>query len=210
MKLLKKIIYNSEYSPQTTTERHKMNTDKKYQVIYADPAWQIRYLKETKKGINDYDVPYDTMTDEEIMALPIKDIADENAILFMWVVDKTLGFVWYKRAKNTNGQNSIMSKYVRKSCELCFIGTKGRYIVKDSTVEQFISAVKGRHSEKPKEVYSRIERMVGDVSRIELFARCKRQGWDVWGNQTPKYTEMTLGGNSELLLSVASPSGESR
>ena len=89
---------------------------KKYQIIYADPAWSIQYVKETKEGINTYDLPYDVMTDDDIINLPIKDITDENAILFLWVVDSripkvkeimnawgfeyiTVGFVWHKKQR---------------------------------------------------------------------------------------------------------------
>ena len=175
--------------------------NKKYQVIYADPAWQIRYLKETKKGINDYDVPYDTMTDEEIMALPIKEIADENAILFMWTTDshlksalevieawgfnyKTIGFIWNKKEKSGK-QVCYMGIWTMKGSEICLLATKGKIHgqIKSHKVRQLVEAVRREHSQKPDIIKEKIIELMGDLPRIELFARNKTEGWDVWGNE---------------------------
>lgn len=54
---------------------------------------------------------------------------------------------------------------------------------KDRAVRRLIVAPRNRHSEKPIEAYSRIERLFGNVSRDELFARIRRAGWDAFGNQ---------------------------
>jgi len=184
-------------------------TQKKYQIVYADPAWNIRYLKETKAGINDYDLPYDTMSDEDIINLPIKDIVADDAILFLWCIDSripilerlmknwgfeyvTVGFVWHKRSKFTNGENATMSKYTRKSCEFCFIGKRGRYLIQDPTKPQFYSEPKREHSRKPDIFRVRIVNMCGDLSRVELFGRQRFQGWDVWGNEAPNHTQALL------------------
>jgi N6-adenosine-specific RNA methylase IME4 len=68
--------------------------DKKYNIIYADPPWNIGgYVKETKKGMNDYRLSYETMTSSAIINLPIYEIAANNAILFMWVVDAKIAVV---------------------------------------------------------------------------------------------------------------------
>ena len=48
------------------------------------------------------------------------------------------------------------------------------------------------HSRKPDETYGRIERLFGDIPRIELFARNRREGWDVWGNEAPNFTQLSL------------------
>ncbi len=176
---------------------------KKYEIIYADPPWETGYLKEKKTGTKGYDLPYNTMTVEEIMALPIRWIAADKAILFMWVIDrfipvvedimqawgfkyKTLGYVWHKKAKHTKGENAIMSRYGHKSVELCFIGVKGGCIVENPTVKQFLSVPKREHSRKPDEIRKRIIQLCGDRPRIELFSRQKLEGWDAWGDQVPK------------------------
>ena len=183
--------------------------DKKYKIIYADPPWDMRYVKGTKEGIRCYDMPYPVMSDEEIMALPVKNIAEDNSILFMWVIDSripkikelmsawgfeyiTVGFVWNKKAENTLGYNAILSQYTRKSCEFCFIGRKGEKIVNDSNVDQFISESKKEHSKKPRVVRERILQMCGNISRIELFSRDKIEGWDCWGNEIPSSEQVTI------------------
>ena len=184
-------------------------THKKYKIVYADPPWELKYLKETKAGINVYDLPYPQMTDDEIMQLPIKDIVDDDAILFMWCIDsripkikqimeswgftyKTVGFVWNKESKHTGGVNANLGKYTRKSCEFCFIGTRGRCIVENHTQNQYWGEPKREHSRKPDVFRNLIVNMCGDVPRIELFARQRFQGWDLYGNEAPNHTQMLL------------------
>jgi len=182
---------------------------KKYSIIYADPAWKIRYFKETKEGKLSRKLPYKTMTDKEIKKLPIKNIATKNAILFLWAVDskipliseimrewgfkyKTIGFVWVKKAKNTNGTNATFGSYTRKSCEFCYIGTKGKYLIKNKNIEQLVVEPKRKHSQKPDIIRNRIVAMVGDLPRIELFARQRYEGWDAWGNEVTNQTQSSL------------------
>jgi N6-adenosine-specific RNA methylase IME4 len=174
----------------------------KYQIIYADPPWAFTgYVKENKSGlIRRFPLPYPTLTDKEIMALPIKNILMDDAILFLWCVDsrigilselmrlwgfkyKTVGFIWNKIAKTTNGVNATYSAYTRKSCEFLYIGTKGKGLVKYHGQNQYFPKPKTRHSEKPQEFKEMIVKMCGDLPRIELFARQKTEGWDSWGNE---------------------------
>ena len=140
--------------------------DKKYNIIYADPPWKTKYFKEKKDGLLSRDLPYPTLIDNEIINLPVKNISDKNSILFLWCIDskipilinimeswgfvfKAVGFVWGKKAKTTNGYNSTFSSYTRKTCEFCFIGTKGKYLVKKRNIEQLILEPKKEHSRKP-------------------------------------------------------------
>jgi len=181
----------------------------KYQIIYADPPWYTRYIKENKKGIKEYELPYDTMSDEEILKLPIKDIVDDDAILFLWCIDskipimpkvmsawgfeyRSVAFVWHKKAITTNGENAIMSWYTSKSCELCFVGARGTTLISDSTQKQFVDEPKREHSRKPDCIRTRIIKACGDRPRIELFARQHFEGWDVWGNEVPTTTQQLI------------------
>ena len=175
--------------------------DKKYQIIYADPPWHFEnYVKEKKEGIVRPPLPYFTLSNQEIIDLPIKEILDENAILFLWCVDsripilkelmeswgfkyKTVGFVWNKVTKNGLSVNANLGKYTRKSCEYCFIGTKGKCLAKKHTQNQYYPEPKRKHSQKPDAIRDMIINMCGDLPRIELFARNKTEGWDIWGNE---------------------------
>ncbi len=183
-------------------------TKNKYNIIYADPPWQMGYVKggktagSVKGGVP---LPYPTMTDETIMALPIKDIVAESAFLFLWVTDSripkvkalmeawgftynSLAFIWNKVSKYKEGvARTTLTPYTRRSCEYCFLGTKGKTkgLVQDHYVLQFIAwaSETRKHSVKPDEVRKRIVKLCGDVPRIELFAREQKEGWDVWGNE---------------------------
>jgi N6-adenosine-specific RNA methylase IME4 len=77
-----------------------------------------------------------------------------------------------------------MGRYTRSCVELCLLGKKGVGVVrKDTNVPQIVYSNLERHSKKPDEVRDRIIRLFGDIPRIELFAREKTKGWDVWGNE---------------------------
>jgi N6-adenosine-specific RNA methylase IME4 len=185
---------------------------KKYKIIYADPAWNYNSRMALGKGAakssaEDY---YNVMSIDDIMALPIKQISDKDCILFIWVtmpklnevfkvIDawgfeyKTCGFVWVKRNKvfsdernkNRNGIDDFMGqgRWVRQNAELCLIATKGKPKRISAKVRQIIYQPIQEHSQKPNEVRERIIELVGDLPRIELFAREKHIGWDVWGNE---------------------------
>jgi len=172
---------------------------KKYSIIYADPPWELRYVKGTKAGRISTKVPYHTLNNTYIKELQVKDIVADNAILFLWGVDsripvipelmvswgftfKTVGFVWNKVAKHTKGVNATLGTYTRKSCEFCFIGTRGKCIAKMHTQNQYFPEPRRKHSQKPDGIRDNIVTMCGDLPRIELFAREKHEGWDVLGN----------------------------
>jgi site-specific DNA-methyltransferase (adenine-specific) len=173
---------------------------KKYKIIYADPPWNVRTFKEKKDGMISRELPYQRMTDKQIMELPISKIADVDSILFMWVIDnripfmsalfnswgftyKCVGFVWAKQSKTTSGFNGGFSSYTKRDCEFCFIGTRGKYLNLKRGVNQILLEPKTVHSKKPNEIRNRIVQLCGYVSRIELFARQRVDGWDAWGNE---------------------------
>ena len=175
---------------------------KKYQIIYADPPWRFSgFVNEHKEGITRPPLPYPTMSDLEIIQLPVETLfADENAILFLWCVDsridimpiimkewgfkyRTVGFVWNKTTKDGKSVNATFSKYTRKSCEFLYIGTRGKCLAKIHTQNQYFPEPKRKHSQKPDRIRDMIVNMCGDLPRIELFARQKTEGWDVWGNE---------------------------
>lgn len=77
--------------------------------------------------------------------------------------------------------------YTRANSEDCLIAVRGKGVERlSASVRQIIFSCLGEHSQKPKEIFHRIEELYGDVPRIELFARDAYPGWDSWGNQAPK------------------------
>ncbi len=168
----------------------------KYNIILADPAWAFY-----AGGYKNQSQHYDTMSIEEICNLPVKDLAADNCILFLWatfpilpdvfkVIDSwgfrysTIGFVWVKSTKDKKGFHFGLGNWTRSNAEICLIATKGRIERKDASISQIIYEPIEEHSKKPDIVRDKIIQLVGDLPRIELFARGKaKSGFEVWGNQ---------------------------
>jgi N6-adenosine-specific RNA methylase IME4 len=170
-------------------------TDKKYSIIYADPAWSY-----FEGGNKNQSLHYSTMSIEEICNLPVKRIADDNCILFLWVTFpilqecfkvieswgfkySTAGFVWVKKNKNADTPFVGCGSWTRANSELCLLATKGSVLRLDASVSQVIESPIEEHSKKPEIVRSLITRLVGELPRIELFSRKATDGWDAWGNE---------------------------
>lgn len=172
---------------------------KKYSVIYADPPWHYRTYSKKGRG-RSADSHYPTMDLEDIKALPVSEIAAKDCALFMWltfpcmkeafeVLDawgfeyKTVAFVWVKQNRKSDSLFWGMGYWTRANAELCVLATMGHPKRANTGVHQVIVTHIEEHSKKPNEARERIVRLMGDVPRIELFARQTPEGWDVWGNE---------------------------
>ncbi len=95
---------------------------------------------------------------------------------------KTVGFTWIK--KNKSGSNFFgVGWYTKSNAEVCLIGIRGKAPKVSNSVSSIIETVRERHSQKPAIARDKIVEFCGDVPRIELFARHKTRGWDVWGDE---------------------------
>ncbi|KKN12022.1 hypothetical protein LCGC14_1020700, partial [marine sediment metagenome] len=178
---------------------------KKYQIIYADPPWLYNDRKGCDPKMGGFRYP--PMSDSEICALPIADIADKDCALALWatmpklvealrVIDAwgfkyiTCLFDWVKLNPSGNGIYSGLGHWVNGNAELVLFGKKGhpKRLVKN--VKQIQMWPRGRHSAKPPQIRNEIVRLFGDIPRIELFARQKTEGWDVWGNEVESDVEV--------------------
>ena len=185
----------AEHSETPTGSIDIYATDKKYNIIYADPAWQY-----FESGNKNQSLHYKTMTIEDICKLPVKDIADNDCILFLWVTFpilqesfkvmeawgfkySTCGFNWIKKNKSSDTNFFGCGSWTRANSELCLIATKGSITRLDATISQVIETPIEEHSRKPAITYELIERLVGKLPRIELFCRQPYEGWDAWGNE---------------------------
>lgn len=95
---------------------------------------------------------------------------------------KTFGFTWIKTYKSGKPFFGL-GYYTRSNSEVCLIGIKGNIKRVDNTVSQVIISELEKHSKKPDEARNRIVKLMGDLPRIELFAREQSDGWDCWGNE---------------------------
>jgi len=168
---------------------------RKYSIIYADPPW--KYFAGGNKNQSIY---YKGMEIEEIKKLPVENLANDNCILFLWVTFpmlkdvfevieswgfkySTCGFNWVKKSKTGDKYHFGLGNWTRSNSELCLIATKGKPVRQSASVSQVIDNPVEEHSKKPDCVRDKIVELMGDLPRIELFAREKTKGWDSWGNE---------------------------
>lgn len=173
---------------------------KTYEIIYADPPWS--YTDKASSGKRGAGHKYDLMTDYEIERLGVENLAADNCTLFMWATFprldlalkvmaawgfkyKTVAFVWVKKNPVSLTNFVGMGNWTRANAEIVLIGTKGKPKRVSASVRQIVNAPIGKHSAKPQAVRDLIVELMGDLPRVELFARSSAPGWDVWGNQAP-------------------------
>lgn len=182
----------------------------KYNIIYADPPWSYRVW--SKKGVGrTAENHYSTMSTEEICALSVGELADKDCALFLWVTFPTLpdafkvikawgftyksvAFVWVKRNRKSPGFFVGLGHWTRANAEICLLATKGHPKRRAADVRQIIDTPLQAHSKKPDEIRERIVRLLGELPRIELFARKTTPGWHVLGNEVDSDIEIKRGG----------------
>jgi len=174
----------------------------KYKTILADPPWMERGGGKIKRGADRH---YNLMKTDDIIELMKKELnekVDDNAHLYLWVTNnffkdgfrviKELGFryitciTWMKDRVG-------LGEYYRGITEHCLFAVKGKLPYKHDKAGKRLQGVTGfleerkKHSQKPKKMYDMIEK-VSYPPFLELFARTKRKGWDVFGNQVETKT----------------------
>ena len=171
----------------------------KFAIIYADPPYFYRVWN--KKGAGrTAENHYRTMNIKDICALPVADIAATDSALFLWATYPclpeafeiirawrfsytTVAFTWVKTYRKTPGYFVSLGHWTRANAEVCLLATRGRPQRISKSVRQLIVSPVRQHSQKPDEARTRIVELLGDLPRIELFAREKVGGWSAWGNE---------------------------
>lgn len=166
----------------------------KYAVIYANPPWMYKHhnifiLADktfTENNPNCYSQPWAT---EDIMALPVENLCEDNCVLFLWtttpILPEALKVVnaWgfnYKTLFTWEKTNEGCRGYWFKTCtEHLIIATKGNVKAFGSNIRNCYHEPKWKYGRKP-EYFYRLMEQVAKGKRIELFARSYRKGWDVW------------------------------
>jgi N6-adenosine-specific RNA methylase IME4 len=180
---------------------------KTFDIIYADPPWDYNgKMQFDKSGMTAENIgfsrnifissaafKYPTLKLDELMKIPVSEIAKADCLLFMWTSSphlaqalklgeawgfdyRTVAFVWDKMNHNPG-------QYTLSNCELCLVFKRGR-IPKPRgarNIQQLVRSPRREHSEKPLEVLHAIRKMFPTQERIELFARRHTEGWSVWG-----------------------------
>jgi N6-adenosine-specific RNA methylase IME4 len=166
----------------------------KFRVIYADPPWKYGDSREALDGTTGASAHYSSMTITELCALPVIEMAQENAVLFLWVTSPILpecfqvisawgfkykaSFVWDKVKHNMGHYNSVRHEFL-------LICTRGSCLPDIPKLFDSVVSVERteKHSEKPEEFRTIIDTLYPKGKRIELFARTKAKNWEAYGNQ---------------------------
>lgn len=194
---------------ETVANFSQFTAGKKYKTIYADPPWQFQNrtgkVAPEHKRLN----RYETMTLEDIKALPVGEAADEKSHLYLWVpnallpdgleVMKAWGFeyktniIWEKVRHDGFPDGRGVGFYFRNVTEILLFGIRGdknRTLDPARSQVNLVRSVKREHSRKPDEIVPIIE-ACSPGPYLEMFARGVRDGWDMWGNQAEEDYEPT-------------------
>lgn len=137
---------------------------------------------------------------EELCALPVADLAASDSALFLWATFpqlpealrlihawgfqyKSVAFVWLKKNKKADSWFYGLGFWTRGNVEVCLLATRGHPKRQAANVHQFIISPIEAHIKKPDEAWEKIVSLMGNLPRVELFARQSPPGWDVWGNE---------------------------
>lgn len=180
-----------EQQKKDIEESNFKQPDGLFDVIAIDPPWAYgrEYDPETSRVAN----PYPEMPQSELLKieLPVKD----DAVLFLWTTHafifdaKELMDKWgftYKACMVWNKEKIGMGSWLRMQCEFCLVGIKGKPFWNNTTYRDIISSPRREHSRKPDEFFD----MVANITagrRLEYFSREKRDGWEIFGNDTNKF-----------------------
>jgi N6-adenosine-specific RNA methylase IME4/ParB-like chromosome segregation protein Spo0J len=199
---VKAIAMGEKTLTQTKREIRQKNVEKnvaalpgdKYRIIYADPPWKYSDSRTEVEQYGPAERHYPGMPISDICALPVGDIAAENAVLFLWTTSPMLedalkvvkawgftyksSFVWDKIRHNYGHYNSVRHEFL-------LIATRGSCVPDEVTLFDSVQSIErsSRHSEKPQEFREIIETLYKYGKRIELFSRGIHDGWDVWGSE---------------------------
>ncbi len=180
----------------------KNHSAKKYRTILADPPWGVASQR-GRNSSRSAESHYELMPLERIKAMPVQDLAADNSHLYLWIpnallqegldVIKAWGFTfrsplyWIK-------PRLLLGNYFRNASETCLFATRGKAPVKFHGQPNWMFCPQQRHSQKPEEQYPLIMRMSYEPY-LELFARHREPGWDIWGNEAPGGSDIIMPGD---------------
>lgn len=168
--------------------------NKKYQIIYADPPWEVKAGPGWASSGISRKLKYPTMSIDEIKALPVNELAEKDAHLYLWLINKYI-VEGYKIAREWGFKPITLLTWCKPPHGLglggAFVQTtehllfcrRGRLTTRKRIDTTWFENKRHRHSEKPHFFRDIIKDVSGDLTRIELFARERVFGWDVWGNE---------------------------
>jgi site-specific DNA-methyltransferase (adenine-specific) len=195
--------------PSPSRQVETLVSARRYSVIYCDCPWKYDNEKDNDPAMGG--MTYKTMSVDELCRLPVNNIAAKDCALFFWatmpklrealkVIEawgfeyRTCAFTWVKQNPKGEGIYSGLGHWTNGNAELCLFAKQGQPKRINKNVKQIVLAPRSRHSAKPAEVRERIVRLMGDIPRVELFAREKVDGWECFGNEVESTITLTATG----------------
>lgn len=200
-----------------------------FRAIVADPPWKYRdkvnsetlnhvhrfgYGADKIRGRRGAEGYYPTMTMDDILAMPVKQLAEDDAHLYLWTTNafmveghqvcKAWGFTprtiltWAKGrvVKDRLSLQIGMGSYLRNVTEHVIFAVRGSLRCNVKNVPTLLLAPRSKHSQKPDEFFRLVE-TCSSGPYLEIFARQKRHGWASWGNEIANDVEMPNAERSE-------------
>ena len=164
--------------------RHLVEDDAGRQTVVAqhfDTVWTPDHFY----GFDRIDDPFlECWTTLTWLAATFPQLNEAFRVIDAWGFKyKTLAFLWLKQNRKADSWFYGMGFWTRSNAEVCLLATRGRPKRQCAGIHQFVISHIEQHSKKPDEVRDKIVKLMGDQPRVELFARQKTPGWDVWGNE---------------------------
>lgn len=184
-------------------------SNKKFKLLYVDPPWKFSNKNTGGSMKSGADAQYPTMTIEQLKALDVPSICEDNCLLVMWwvgsqpqeaidlcqawgfTIKNMNGFVWNKLTKHGLPYFG-MGFYTRAGSESAIIAARGKAsnLIMNHSVRAVESRPVGRHSAKPAVFRKECVQLMGNVPRLEMFARQSVPGWSSWGDEVPDSIEI--------------------
>lgn len=176
---------------------------KKYNIIYADPPWDVLAGPRWSSNGKSQPLPYPTMSIEEIKQLPIKEITADDAHLYLWLINKYVK-EGYEIATEWGFTPSCLITWCKpkhglglggafiQTTEFLLFCRRGTLPHKKRIDTSWFTHNRLNHSEKPPIFRNMIIEISGDLPRIELFARQRWAGWDCYGNELSKTVQQFI------------------
>ncbi|QFS52653.1 MT-A70 family methyltransferase [Nostoc sphaeroides] len=192
-----------------------------YQCIVIDPPWFYRLRNQDKTHRNR--INYKPMHIQEILSLPVPDLSDRRgSVLWLWFTNnhmieaaqclQTWGFelktilTWEKVTKDGTKTHLGVGHWLRNSTEHCALAVRGnvkafsgRTLTNESTI---LHSRRREHSRKPESFYQLVDKLCPDITKLEMFARESRDGWDCWGDEALKFDQPVEQSQQDISLTA--------
>lgn len=200
------IITTHHFDPFNHMDQEKFETKQLYKTIVIDPPWEISLTGKTNLRPNRRkELPYKTMTLQQIKEFPISEFAETGCHVYLWTTNKMIQHTW-DIFKSWGVNYHLVLPWVKPSgiapcfaykfaSEFCVLGFFGKPMQKfiNGGILNWIKANPERdnHSAKPPEFYELIKKMSPEP-RIDIFARKRHDGFEAWGDQVENMLQVTL------------------